>query len=223
MVTGTRPLLTKGGRAFCAATIEDLTGQVEVTVWPDVYEPQRELWNEGKIVRLTARVRQRDERLNVTVVNAAEYDPTALGGVPDASREVVEDVEELAPFKRQEPATGYRNGNGRNGSLGGSHKFGNGGANGAAPPGPPTRLLVRIEITERPNAEDDDRRRLNELVNHLQSAPGIDAVRLVLVTRAQRHELELPSVSMSSKLEDRIKPLLQRDHWGEIHTETLQA
>jgi len=91
------------------------------------------------------------------------------------------------------------------------------------PPGPPTRLLVRIEITERPNAEDDDRRRLNELVNHLQSAPGIDAVRLVLVTRAQRHELELPSVSMSSKLEDRIKPLLQRDHWGEIHTETLQA
>ncbi|HEY8838284.1 MAG TPA: OB-fold nucleic acid binding domain-containing protein, partial [Dehalococcoidia bacterium] len=60
MVTGIRPLLTKDGRAFCAATLEDLTGQVEVTVWPDVYEPQRDLWNEGKIVRLTARVRQRD-------------------------------------------------------------------------------------------------------------------------------------------------------------------
>jgi DNA polymerase-3 subunit alpha len=221
MVTGIRPLLTKDGRAFCAATLEDLTGQVEVTVWPDVYEPQRDLWNEGKIVRLTARVRRRDERLNVTVVNAAEYDPTALGGVPEAIRESVQDIEELAPPKRHEPANGYRNGNGRNGNVGGSHKFGNGGASGAVSPGPPTRLLVRIEITERPNAEVDDRRRLNELVNQLQAAPGLDAVRLVLVTRAQRHELELPSVSMSPKLEDRIKPLLQRDHWGEIHTETL--
>ena len=37
MVASTRNLLTREGKTFCAATIEDLSGSVEVTVWPDLY------------------------------------------------------------------------------------------------------------------------------------------------------------------------------------------
>jgi DNA polymerase-3 subunit alpha len=217
MVTATRPLLTKDGRAFCAATIEDLTGQVEVTVWPDQYEPAKELWTEGKILRLTARIRPRDERLNVTVVSAAEYDPTGA----DPLHAVVQEVE-AATGPRRTDGNGYRNGNGNGYKNGSGNGYRNGNGNGAAAPaGPPPRLLVRIEVTERPEDEADDRQRLTTLVQHLRSAPGKDTVRLVVVTRAERHELELPPIALTPVLEERIKPLLFKDNWGQLYTEAL--
>ncbi|MDP2948891.1 MAG: DNA polymerase III subunit alpha, partial [Chloroflexota bacterium] len=37
IVTSTRQILTRDGRPFLAAEIEDLSGSVEVTVWPDVF------------------------------------------------------------------------------------------------------------------------------------------------------------------------------------------
>jgi hypothetical protein len=222
MVSAVRPLLTKDGRAFCAVTIEDLTGQVEVTVWPDVYETSRELWVDGKILRLTARVRQRDERLNVTVINVAEYEPNAEDGVPEALREVVQDVETFAAPKRPEPPAPYanggpRNGNGRNGN---GHKNGNGAA--AATPAPPSRLLVRIEVHERPDAEADDRLRLRRLVETLGAAPGQDSVRLTIVAPGgQRHELELPSVTMSPRLQAMIEPIVKAEDWGDLYAESV--
>ena len=209
MVVATRPLLTRDGRAFCAATVEDLTGRLEVTIWPDLYETQRELWVEGKIVRLTARVKQREERLNVSVVNAAEYDPAAVDGTPEPLRDAVAEVEAEAAPRRPEPA--HRNGNGN----------GNGYNGQSTPPPPPQQLLVRIEVTERPEAEEDDRRRLNDLVHALQRAPGRDRVRLVVVTGAHRHELELPPIRLSSQLEAKIEPLLTRDNWGRLLPEAL--
>src|SRR5579883_625954 len=53
MITGIRTLMTRDGKGFCAATVEDLSGQIEVTVWPDLFEPTRELWADGTIVRFT--------------------------------------------------------------------------------------------------------------------------------------------------------------------------
>ena len=218
-----RPLLTKAGRGFCAATLEDLTGQVEVTVWPDTYEQQRELWAEGKIVRLTARIRQRDDRLDVAVVNAAEFDPQAEGGVPAEIAAAVAEVDRLVPGRPPEQANGYRNGNGR-GRNGNGYKNGNGYGNGngaPVPSGPPPRFLLRIEITERPEDEADDRRRLNELVQVLGAAPGKDEVHLVLCTQAQRYELELTPVSLSPALEERLRPILAPDDWGRLYPEAL--
>ena len=46
-VTHIRQILTRAGRPFLAVEMEDLTGAVEVTVWPDVYDQTRDLWVEG--------------------------------------------------------------------------------------------------------------------------------------------------------------------------------
>ncbi|MGQ9572628.1 MAG: DNA polymerase III subunit alpha [Dehalococcoidia bacterium] len=73
IVTSTRQILTRAGRLFVAAEIEDLSGSVEVTVWPDVYEQTRELWAEGNIVLLTVRVRTRNDRLQLSVQKAVAY------------------------------------------------------------------------------------------------------------------------------------------------------
>ena len=225
IVVAVRPLLTKAGRGFCAATLEDLTGQVEITVWPDTYEQQRELWVEGQIVRLTARIRLRDDRLDVAVVNATAFDPHAEGGVPAEMRETVAEVNRLAPGRPPEQTNGYRNGNG-NGRGRNGNGNGNGYKNGTGsglPAGPPPRFLVRIEITERPDDEADDRRRLNELVQALTAAPGKDEVHLVLCTQAQRYELELSPVALTPQLEERLRPILTPDDWGRVFPEALPA
>ena len=72
-VTSTRQILTRAGRLFVAAEIEDLSGSVEVTVWPDVYDQTRDLWAEGNIVLLNVRVRTRNDRHQLSVQKAIAY------------------------------------------------------------------------------------------------------------------------------------------------------
>ena len=92
LVTSTRQILTRAGRLFVAAEIEDLSGSVEVTVWPDVYDQTRDLWAEGTIVLLTVRVRTRNDRLQLSVQKASAYreggDPGPNGGNCAADRPV---------------------------------------------------------------------------------------------------------------------------------------
>jgi DNA polymerase-3 subunit alpha len=82
IVTSTRQILTRAGRLFVAAEIEDLSGSVEVTVWPDVYDRTRDLWAEGNIVLLNVRVRTRNDRLQLSVQKATAYKEGGDGG-PD--------------------------------------------------------------------------------------------------------------------------------------------
>ncbi|MEK7248422.1 MAG: DNA polymerase III subunit alpha, partial [Chloroflexota bacterium] len=82
IVTGTRSLNTKDGRTFIAVEIEDLTGSIEVTVWPETYEATRDLWKAGVIVVASVRIRENNDRLQVAVHRAAafdeNFDPQAL-------------------------------------------------------------------------------------------------------------------------------------------------
>jgi len=71
MVNGVRHLATKQGKPFIAVMIEDLSGTAEVTVWSDVYEPTRELWQPGNILLMLVRVRERNDRLQASVQQAS--------------------------------------------------------------------------------------------------------------------------------------------------------
>src|SRR5205809_1013278 len=62
VVSGMRSLSTRAGRAFLAAELEDITGSVEVTVWPEIWVQTREMWQPGHIVFVNARVKARDDR-----------------------------------------------------------------------------------------------------------------------------------------------------------------
>ena len=109
IVAGTRSLNTKDGRTFIAAEIEDLTGSIEVTVWPETYEATRDLWNEGTIVVASVRIRENNDRLQVAVQKAAAFDDelrsagAAGGGDAVAGRRAV-------PAERRQRVP---NGNGR--------------------------------------------------------------------------------------------------------------
>jgi DNA polymerase-3 subunit alpha len=61
MITGTKKIITKNGSPMLFVTIEDLTGLVEVIVFPKVYERNAALLREDAIVLIRGRVSYKDE------------------------------------------------------------------------------------------------------------------------------------------------------------------
>ena len=79
LVVGIRALATKQGKSFAAVTIEDLSGQTEVTLWSEAYERLKEagVLFEGNILLLKVNVRQRGDRVSAGVFEACAYDQEA--------------------------------------------------------------------------------------------------------------------------------------------------
>ncbi|HWO72500.1 MAG TPA: DNA polymerase III subunit alpha [Dehalococcoidia bacterium] len=73
IVGSTRRLATRDGRPFIAAEVQDLSGALEVTVWPDIYERTADLWATGSILLMQVRVRERGDRLSVGVQEVVAY------------------------------------------------------------------------------------------------------------------------------------------------------
>ena len=77
MVTIMRQLYTRDKRPFVIATLEDLNGSIEVTVWPDVYTQTKELWQEGNILLVDGTVKLRDDHVSINCQRARLYQPAA--------------------------------------------------------------------------------------------------------------------------------------------------
>jgi len=105
IVGSTRRLATRDGRSFIAAQVQDLSGDLEVTVWPDVYEMTTDLWLAGSIVLMKVRVRERGDRLTAGVQEVVGYEEDFIPPVwagPDAFGDV--------PIRRSGSGNGHSNG-----------------------------------------------------------------------------------------------------------------
>ncbi|MGD0794171.1 MAG: DNA polymerase III subunit alpha [Dehalococcoidales bacterium] len=74
-IISARYLLTKDGRSFASAVLEDFSGQIEVMVWPKVYSETEELWQEGNEIVVQGKVRVRDEQAQISCDNVRLYQP----------------------------------------------------------------------------------------------------------------------------------------------------
>ena len=75
-VISARYLLTKDGRSFANAILEDVSGQAEVMVWPKVYAETDELWMEGNELVVQGKVRVRDDEVQVSCDKVDYYQTT---------------------------------------------------------------------------------------------------------------------------------------------------
>ncbi|MDO8615525.1 MAG: DNA polymerase III subunit alpha [Dehalococcoidia bacterium] len=186
IVAGVRSLSTRDGRAFLAVEVEDLTGSLEVTVWPETLEQTREMWQPGNIVVANVRVKARDERLQVAVNRAQLW-----GG------------EAFDPAQLLTPGNGNGNGYRRNGNGYGSRKE-------PAPAGAPPQLRVVLEETDDP---DSDHERLRALVSAVQEYAGEQPVRLSIRQRdGAEVEMELPRARYCPELTQRLGDIV--GPWG---------
>ena len=73
-VVNVRPLTTRQGKPFAAVTLEDLSGQLELTIWPDSYDEARDLLREATVLVARVDVRSRNGRLTVAAQELAAFD-----------------------------------------------------------------------------------------------------------------------------------------------------
>ncbi len=75
MVASTRQAHTRDGRPFIIATLEDQVGNVEVTVWPKLYENTQELWQRGNILIVKGQIRTKEGGAQLSCQEVQPYHP----------------------------------------------------------------------------------------------------------------------------------------------------
>ena len=73
MVALLHPIITKDGQTSVAATLEDLEGRIEVMVWSRIYSQTKELWQEGNILLVEGKVRERADQMQLTCDQVMRY------------------------------------------------------------------------------------------------------------------------------------------------------
>lgn len=217
LVGASRRLSTRDGRPFLAAEVADLSGSLEVTVWPDVFERTQELWQAGKVLLLQVRVRERGDRVSAGVQEAMAFDegfaPPAwlsqTGAMQPRATAYSPSVDALPPLPPL-PQADY-------GAPSEDLPLdedddevtedltpapdavietrGDETVALSAPP-PPLRLQM-LESED----EDSDQRRLAAIFRLLQERPGPSPVYLTILTRTNENiDLALPSAALDDAL-----------------------
>jgi DNA polymerase-3 subunit alpha len=210
IVASTRQIYTRDGRPFLAAQVEDVSGSLEVTVWPDVYQQQQELWEAGNTLLLNVRVRTRDGRLNLAVLQASPYEDGQPSAV--AEEEPVWDV--MAAPLQQLAVNGASMQPSANGAAVTTLE--------AAPvtPAPPPPRRHRLVITMRETEDEEgDRQRLAAVMDALALFPGDAEVILEVRSNGASETLALPSARACPELIERLRSVLGA--MGEAVVETI--
>jgi len=77
-VISVRQLFTvKDRKVFISAVMEDVSGSIEVMVWPRIYERNKDIWREGNTLLVRGKVRLRDDRVQLNADEVGEYQPSA--------------------------------------------------------------------------------------------------------------------------------------------------
>ncbi len=82
VLTGLTKKFTRKGDTYLVATVEDLTGQVEVVFWPGTYRAAHEVLTEDAVLVVTGRLEVRDEAVKMTANKVAVPDLSEALGAP---------------------------------------------------------------------------------------------------------------------------------------------
>jgi DNA polymerase-3 subunit alpha len=74
LVGEVKRLTTRAGKPMAIVTLEDLTGRVECTVFPETYEQSKALLVADRIVVVTGRVEVREERHRILLSEVRDYE-----------------------------------------------------------------------------------------------------------------------------------------------------
>ena len=106
VVTSARKHITKNKQLMMFAQVEDLTGSVEVTVFPRVYEATAPLWGADEILLVLARVEQRDEDPKLLCEHAVRFDDAGIEEIRRVADERRQFLAKRAKFVRNGNAAG---------------------------------------------------------------------------------------------------------------------
>jgi DNA polymerase III subunit alpha len=82
VLTALTKKFTRKGDTYLVATLEDLTGQVEVVFWPNTYRAAHEVLVEDGVLVITGRLEVRDEAVKLTANRVSSPDLSEALGAP---------------------------------------------------------------------------------------------------------------------------------------------
>lgn len=168
MVSSVRHATTKNNRVFVIVNFEDLNGNIEITVWSDVYTQSQDLWTEGSILVIDGIVRVREDRISLSCIKARRLESDRVNtNEPKASS--------IHP-------TSPDNGNGNNGKN----------SNGNYATLPKT-LVINISQSEDSNK---DLEYLKKIVDVLKRYPGKDTVQLAIRQDDKVTHMDIPDIKV---------------------------
>jgi DNA polymerase-3 subunit alpha len=110
MVTSARTITTRKGEPMAFARLEDLHGEIEVVVFPRVYEKTQELWQEDAILLVKGRVDVREGKPQLICDSAESHQVESsietspeLGGMADDAPPYTEEQGSASTGRRAEP------------------------------------------------------------------------------------------------------------------------
>ncbi|MCL2149412.1 MAG: DNA polymerase III subunit alpha [Dehalococcoidia bacterium] len=103
MVASLHHIVAKDGQTSASVMLEDLTGRIEVMVWSRIYNQTKELWQEGNIVLVEGRVRERADQMQLTCDRAVRYELTSVS-VPAPDTAIAPQPSKPVPEKRPKRA-----------------------------------------------------------------------------------------------------------------------
>jgi DNA polymerase III subunit alpha len=99
-VVSVNSLLTRDKRPFLSALLKDISGSVEVMVWPKTFEKSRTLWRSGNMLEVKGRVRVREDRVQIGCDSVRPYQAeTAVSEAPQGNGQPKQTNEEARPAK----------------------------------------------------------------------------------------------------------------------------
>jgi DNA polymerase III alpha subunit len=108
VVTSARKHITKEKKLMMFAQVEDLTGTVEVTIFPRTYEATAAVWNTDEILLVLGRVEKRDEAPKILVEHAVPFNDQGIRDIKRVAAETAERLAKRAKFTRPTLGNGGR-------------------------------------------------------------------------------------------------------------------
>ncbi|MFC2043600.1 DNA polymerase III subunit alpha [Chloroflexota bacterium] len=78
-------LFTREKKTFIKTVLEDISGSVEVTVWPNLFESTKELWQKGSILLVEGKVKIRNDGVQLNCNSVSYYEPVPVRGEEKAT------------------------------------------------------------------------------------------------------------------------------------------
>ncbi len=196
---------TREQKRFLLVTLTLLSGPMEIIVWPDVLARTEQVWSEGKLLRVSGKLRLRAGQFSLACEQVEEYSPAepapANGVAPPSAN---------GHFAARSNGSHGANGTRQKRSYAPSAPV----AAGSVPPPLPhsngrSHRVVFLGMTESDDASGDGLL-LREVIGALLEHPGTDRVNLEIHTGGRTVLMDLPVVSTgySEGLHQRLESLL---------------
>jgi DNA polymerase-3 subunit alpha len=190
MVTRSRLTMTRKNEEMAFVELEDLSGSIDVVVFPRTFSSSKELLVEDQLLVIEGRIDVREGKVQVIADSVQDYALADIGlAAGDGQSLAAGDGQSLAAGDGQSPATG----GGHHPAAGGGHSPAAGGGVGKAITSPRVRLLeINLHCS---GDRDHDVQLMKKVYQMLEQRPGPDRFLFNIISDKGRVQLDFPNAT----------------------------